>query len=130
MIIEVKRLISKKVYEGKFSFEYTPSQDKILIPLCRFDGDVKVTGGYEIFEDGSVEVTFNVAYRIVGQCSYCLEDAASDISYDFAATFTTDKDNYDDYYYDGYKVDLTTAVNDALLASQPDTLLCKKCVGK
>jgi uncharacterized metal-binding protein YceD (DUF177 family) len=130
MIIEVKKLISRKEYEGEFSYEYNPPQDKMLLPLCSFDGTVKVEGDYIIYEDDSVSVNFKLTYNLKGQCSYCLEDAKKTIVYSTEVLFVPDKQDADNYYYDGNKIDLTTAVDDALLFSQPDVLLCKEgCEG-
>jgi uncharacterized metal-binding protein YceD (DUF177 family) len=126
MIIEVKKLNLRKQYEGNFSFDYTPQQDKVLLPLCSFDGNVKVEGEYVIYEDESVGVKFKITYTLKGQCSYCLEDAQKTIEFLSDVLYVRDKDDADNYYYDGIKIDLTTAVDDALLISQPDVLLCKE----
>jgi uncharacterized metal-binding protein YceD (DUF177 family) len=125
MIIEVKKLIIRKQYEGNFAFTYSPKQESMLLPLCHFDGDVKVEGTYEIYEDDTVGITFTISYTIKGQCSYCLEDAQKLIQFTSDVLFVLDKDDKDNYYYDGKNLDLTSAVEDALLISQPDVLLCK-----
>jgi uncharacterized metal-binding protein YceD (DUF177 family) len=126
MIIEVKKLNARKEYEGTFSFDYTPMQDKVLLPLCSFDGNVKVEGDYIIYEDESVGVKFKITYTLKGQCSYCLEDAQKTVEFESDVLYVRDKEDLDNYYYDGIKIDLTTAVDDALLISQPDVLLCKE----
>ncbi len=127
MIIEVKKLIYRNQYAGNFAFGFSPDQDKILIPLCRIDGEVKVSGDFEIYEDYSVGVNLTVSYNLKGQCSYCLKDAQKEIVYKSEILFVNDKDDADNYYYDGIKIDLATAVNDALLFSQPNVLLCEDC---
>jgi len=130
MIIEIRKLAAKGKYEGDFSFELTTSEDKLLIPMCAFEGTVKVEGRFETYEDDSVGVDFTIKYALVGQCSYCLENARKDVEYSSEVLFVTDKDDNDNYYYDGVKLDLTAAVNDALLFSQPEVLLCKEgCQG-
>lgn len=129
MKLEVKRLNALKKYTGDFSFEVQPAQDSCLIPLCKIDGKVRVDGDYEIYDDDSVGVNFKIAYRITGQCSYCLKDAARDIEQTFEILFVPEEDP-DNYSYDGVSIDLTTAVNDAILFSQPNILLCKEdCTG-
>ena len=129
MKLEVKRLNALKKYTGDFSFEVEPEQDSCLIPLCKIDGSVRVDGNYEIYDDDSVGVNFKVVYRITGQCSYCLKDAARDIEQTFEILFVPEEDP-DNYSYDGVSIDLTTAVNDAILFSQPNILLCKEdCTG-
>lgn len=122
--------MAKAAYTGEISFEYSPSQEYLLLPLCKIEGGVKVTGNYEIFEGDEVEVTFTISYRLKGQCSYCLADAEKEIEYSSTALFVTDKSDYDNYVYDGNRLDLTQAVNDALLISQPNVLLCREdCAG-
>ena len=130
MILEIKKLLARAAYTGEFSFEYQPPQDCILIPMCNIPHGVKVTGSYEIFDDDEVEVSFTVSYLLVGQCSYCLADAQKQIEYSSDVLFVTDKDDADNYVYDGNRLDLSTAVNDALLFSQPKVLLCREdCKG-
>lgn len=126
MIIEVKKLLAHKQYDGNFAFDYIPAQDKLLLPLAKVDGAVKVEGRYEIYEDDSVGVTFTISYRIVGQCSYCLNDAEKVVEFESDVLFVLDKNDFDNYYYDGIKIDLTTAVDDAFVFSQPNVLLCKE----
>ena len=123
--------MSRAAYTGDFSFEEQPPQDSVLLPLCRIEGGVKVTGSYEIFEDDEVEVTLKLCYKLVGQCSYCLADAEKEIEYTSGALlFVTDKDDSDNYVYDGNRLDLSQAVKDSLLFSQPEVLLCKEdCKG-
>lgn len=129
MKIEVKKLNALKKFTGEFVFDYTPPQDVCLIPLCKIDGNVKVNGSYEIYEDDSVGVNLTVKYRISGQCSYCLEKAEKDVVKAFDILFVTD-DGSDNYYYDGISIDLNTAVYDAILFSQPNIILCKEdCTG-
>lgn len=130
MVLEIKKLMARAAYTGEFSFEYQPPQESVLVPLCRIEGGVKVTGEYEIFENDEVEVTLKVSYLLVGSCSYCLADAQKRVEYETDALFVTDKDDCDNYVYDGNRLDLSTAVNDALLFSQPKVLLCKEdCKG-
>ena len=72
-----------------------------------------------------------IRYTLVGQCSYCLADAVKEIEYTSdTLLFVTDKEDGDNYVYDGNRLDLSQAVKDALLFSQPEVLLCKEdCKG-
>lgn len=129
MKLEIKRLNALKKYSGGFEFETEPSADSCLIPLCKIDGKVRVKGEYEIYDDDSVGVNFTVYYRLAGQCSYCLKDAVKNVEKSFEILFVTE-DDPDNYSYDGVSIDLTTAVNDAILFSQPNIILCKEdCTG-
>lgn len=135
MEIEVRKLNARKQCKGSFSFGYAPPADCCLIPLCSVDGEVKVSGSYEIEEDGRVFVDLTVVYTITGKCSYCLSPArkeivfTTEILYDVTEKDVSDSDD-DHYIYDGVKIDLRTAVDDAILISQPNILLCREgCEG-
>lgn len=130
MVLEVKKLIAKKQYVGTFGFECTPPHDKLVLPLAEVDGNLEAQGEYEIYEDDSVGVTLKIRYKLKGQCSYCLEDAEEEITFDSDVLFVTDKDDADNYYYDGARLDLAVAINDAFVFSQPKVLLCKACRGE
>ncbi len=127
MVLEIKRLLAKGEYRGEIEYEFTPSEDNLLIPLCRFDGAVSVSGVYEIQDGDEVEVRLTLSYRLKGQCSYCLGDAERTVKFTTELLFVTDKDDLDNYYYDGVRLDLSKAATDALLLSQPDVLLCGAC---
>ena len=124
MIIEVRKLNALKKYEGVFSFEYDAPKTLIIVPLFDFVGTVKVEGSYVINEDDSVDVSFTIRFRLSGSCSYCLERAEKDIEYSYDALFETTESN-DAYVYNGINLDLTAAINDAILFSQPSIILCK-----
>lgn len=128
MELEVKKLITHGEYTGSFKFEHIPPADICLIPLCKI-GNIKVCGNFEIFDDDSVEINFTVTYLISGQCSYCLEKAEKSVEFQSQVLFVPEKDD-ENYYYDGFKLKLDSAVNDAILISQPNILLCKEdCKG-
>ncbi len=128
MKIEVRKLNAQKKYAGEFNFGYTPAENLCLVPLAELT-DIKVSGSYEIFDDGDVEVTMTVGYKLKGQCSYCLEPAEKEITYTSDVLYVTGRDG-DDYRYDGISIDLEPAVKDAILISQPSVLLCKEgCAG-
>lgn len=129
MEIEVRKLNALKKYEGNFAFDYEPPADMCLIPLCNLEGKVKVEGSYVIYDDDCVGVTLNLTYKIVGKCSYCLNDAQKGIKYEGDILYVTEEDD-ENYIYDGIKINLKTAVDDAILISQPNVLLCREgCTG-
>ena len=122
--------MARAAYVGEVSFVWQPPQDSILIPFCRVEGGVNAVAEYEIFEGGEVEIALKISYELIGQCSYCLADAKKRIEYETDVLYVTDKDDLDNYVYDGNMLDLTAAVNDALLFSQPKVLLGKEdCKG-
>ncbi len=127
MIIEVKKQIALRKYVGDFAYECPVPEGKLILPLSEVTGDIKVSGSYEIYEDDSVGVTLTIEYALKGQCSYCLEDACGKVSYSYEALFVTDKKDADNYYYDGTRLNIQPAVEDAFVFSQPKVLLCEKC---
>ncbi len=129
MEIEVKKLIAAGKYTGDFEFEYIPLTNVSVVPLCKVEGAVRVKGNYDIYKDDSVGVNFTVDYKLSGQCSYCLEPAEKQITFVSDVLFVTENDD-ENYYYDGIKINLKAAVDDAILISQPAILLCKEdCKG-
>ena len=129
MIIDIARQLALKNYRGGFCFEYECPPGLVLLPSARIEGKVKVEGDYEIYEDDSVGVRLKVSYMLVGQCSYCLENASNLVQSEQDVLYLTEDDG-ENYSYNGLKLDLTTAVNDAVLFSQPQVLLCSQdCKG-
>lgn len=129
MKIEVRKLNAQKKYSGDFAFDYEPAVDACLVPLCGIDGKVRVEGNYEIYADDSVSVNFCVKFLIKGQCSYCLKETCKEINKDFEVLFVPENDP-DNYNYDGITINLKTAVDDAILFSQPNVVLCRDdCTG-
>ena len=124
MIIDVARLIALKKFNGGFSFEYDCPADLVILPSARIEGKVKVEGEYEIYEDDSVGVNLKISFLLAGQCSYCLEPATKQVEYETDVLYLPEDDG-ENYSYNGLKINLTTAVNDAVLFSQPQILLCR-----
>lgn len=126
MRIDVKKQIALNKFKGDFQFDYTPPKDICIIPLCEVNGDVKVCGDFEIYDDDSVGVNLKISYKLSGQCSYCLSAAEKRVEFDYEILYVPDKDD-ENYMYDGVKIDLTPAVRDAVVVSQPGVLLCRGC---
>ena len=123
MIIDVRKLNAQKKYMGSMEFDYSAPQELIEIPFVKFASPVKVRFDYELFEDDSLEIRGTVFYRLEGQCSRCLKDAAKEVEGEIDAYFQPFK-NGEDYSYSGGVIDLTQAINEAVMASMPFTLSC------
>ena len=123
MIIDIRKLNAQKKYSGSMEFEYSAPETLIEIPFVKFSAPVKVAFEYELYEDDSLEIRGTVSYRLEGQCSRCLKDAFAEIVGELDAYFEPRKD-YEDYGYTNGVVDLTKAVEDAVMASMPFTLSC------
>ncbi len=129
MISDIRKLNAQKKYSGSMQFEYTASEAFIEIPFVKFAGPIKVSFDYDLYEDDSLEIRGTVAYRLEGQCSRCLKDAAQDVVGELNAYFENRKD-YEDYGYANGMVHLENAVEDAIMASMPFTLSCgEDCKG-
>lgn len=123
MIIDVRKLNAQKKYSGRMEFEYSAPETLIEIPFVKFATPVKIVFDYELYEDDSLEIRGTVSYRLEGQCSRCLQEAAVDVVGELDAYFEARKD-YEDYGYTNGVIDLTKAVEDAIMASMPFSLSC------
>ena len=129
MVIDIRKLNAQKKYFGNMEFEYSAPNTLIEIPFVKFVGPVKVAFEYDLYEDDSFEVRGTVSYRIEGQCSRCLKDAAQDVVGEMNAYFENRKD-FEDYGYTNGIVHLENAVEDAIMASMPYLLSCgEDCEG-
>ena len=123
MVIDIRKLNAQKKYVGKMEFEYSAPEHFIAIPFVKFAAPVKVSFEYELFEEDSLEIYGTVSYKLVGQCSRCLKETAMDVEGELNAYFENRKD-FADYGYVNGMVDLTQAVEDALMASMPYVMNC------
>ena len=123
MVIDIRKLNAQKKYSGTMEFEYSAPETFIEIPFVKFATPVKIEFSYELYEDDSLEIRGTVSYRLEGQCSRCLKDASAEVVGELDAYFEPRKD-YEDYGYTNGVVDLTKAVEDAIMASMPFTISC------
>lgn len=123
MIIDVRKLNAQKKYSGTLEFEYEAPENLIDIPFVKFSSPVKVEAEYELFEDDSLELRGKILYTLGGQCSRCLKETSERVEGELDAYFQPFKDG-EDYAYSGGVIDLTNAVNDAIMSSMPRTLSC------
>ena len=129
IIVDIRKLNAKKSYSGEMEFSYDAPTSLIEIPFVSFEGPVKVRFSYELYEDDSMDIKGNVFYRLEGQCSRCLKESAKDITGELEAYFQPCKD-FEDYGYTNGMVNITKAVEDAIMASMPFTLSCEEeCEG-
>ncbi len=125
VIIDIRKLNATKAYSGKMQFEYLPKDNLLDIPSAQFDGAVQVQFDYELYEDDSLEIKGSIRYRLVGQCARCLRPAFEEVESELNAYFVPFQTE-EDYRYEGGKVDVTEALNDAIVASLPFSLYCKE----
>ena len=123
MIIDIRKLNAQKLYSGHMEFEYSAPETLIEIPYVHFTAPVKISFEYDLYEDDSLEIRGMVSFRLEGQCSRCLKDASVEIEGELDAYFEPRKD-YEDYGYTNGVVDLTKAVEDAIMACMPFSLSC------
>ena len=123
MIVDIRKLNVQKKYSGHMEFAYDAPESLIEIPFTKFSTPVKVEFDYELYEDDSFEIKGKISYELEGQCSRCLKDSAMKVVGELDAYFQCSKE-YEDYGYTNGRVDLTDAVNDAIMTSMPFTLSC------
>ena len=123
MVIDIRKLNAQKKYSGNMEFEYSAPETLIEIPFVKFVGPVKVAFEYDLYEDDSFEIRGTVRYVLTGQCSRCLKDAITAVEGELDAYFQPVKD-CEDYSYSNGIVDLTRAVDDAIMASMPFSISC------
>ena len=129
MIIDIRKLNAQKKYSGSMEFSYTAPEELLDIPFVKFATPITVKFDYELYEDDSLEIRGSISYRLEGQCSRCLQETSQEIEGEIDAYFQPVK-NAEDYTYTNGVVDLTKAVNEAIMASLPFTLSCgEECEG-
>ena len=129
MIIDIRKLNAQKKYSGSMEFSYAAPEELLDIPFVKFATPVAVQFDYELYEDDSLEIRGSISYRLEGQCSRCLKETSQEIEGEIDAYFQPVK-NGEDYTYTNGIVDLTKAVNEAIMASLPFTLSCgEDCEG-
>ena len=123
MRIDIRKLNAQKKYSGSMEFEYSAPETLIEIPFVKFASPVKIIFDYDLYEDDSLEIRGTVAYKLEGQCSRCLKPASVEVEGGIDAYFEARKD-YEDYGYTNGVVDLTKAVEDAVMACMPFSVSC------
>ena len=104
-------------------FEYSAPETFIEIPFVKFAAPVKIVFDYELYEDNSLDIHGKIFYLLEGQCSRCLKDTKMQVEGELNAYFENRKD-YEDYGYTNGIVNITQAVEDAIMASMPFVLSC------
>ncbi|MBE5746747.1 MAG: DUF177 domain-containing protein [Clostridiales bacterium] len=123
MLIDIRKLNAQKKYEGTMEFEYSAPETFIEIPFVKFAAPVKIVFDYELYEDNSLDIRGTISYVLEGQCSRCLKETRTQVEGELNAYFENRKD-YEDYGYTNGIVDITQAVEDAIMASMPFALSC------
>ena len=123
MLIDIRKLNAQKKYEGHMEFEYSAPETFIEIPFVKFAAPIKIEFDYELYEDNSLDIRGSISYLLEGQCSRCLKETKMQVEGDLNAYFENRKD-YEDYGYTNGIVNITQAVEDAIMASMPFTLSC------
>lgn len=123
MIIDILKLKQEPGATKFFSFDYAADNAILGLPDAGFLGDVKVeceatVKGRDLFVD------LSVSYAVVAPCSRCLDSAETSVNYFSSVKFTLFPEE-DAYLYKSGRADLTPAVKEAILLSQPSVIYCK-----
>ena len=122
--IDVLRAQALGKCSGDLAFETQADESLLSIPFVVFSTPVSVAAHYEICEDGKVEITGSVRFRLKGLCSRCMKETEQEISGELEALFLPERENGEDYAYYGGKIKLDEAVRDAVMFALPNSLLC------
>ena len=95
--------------------------DTVLLEDVRAEGELLAT------DDGRVSVRARASATVRTHCSRCLEELTAPVEAELDALFsrTPDPEDPDLYGFEGYSLDLTDAVRDALVLELPMRFLCK-----
>ena len=127
--IDVMRAQALNKLSGDLSFETAADNDLLDIPFVAFASPVFVTVHYVIHDDGKVNVSGTVKFRLKGQCSRCTKEIEQEISGEIDALFVRGGEDGEDYAYTGGKIMLDEAVRDAVMFALPSSFLCnEECV--
>ncbi|MBD5636494.1 MAG: DUF177 domain-containing protein [Clostridia bacterium] len=122
--IDVSRARALGKLSGDLSFEYPADDALIDVPFVAFSSPVSVTAHYEIGEDGKVEVTGTVRFKLKGLCSRCMKEAEHEILGEIDALFIPNGEDGEDYAYTNGRITLDEAVRDAVAFALPNSFLC------
>ncbi|MGN1235653.1 MAG: YceD family protein [Christensenellaceae bacterium] len=123
MIIDVKRCLSHRQYNGEISLEIPVTKEMIGIPYVEAEGPAAVKGTFHILEDDSLEIEAELTYTLFGCCSRCLKETRMQVKYSIHEYFVKE-DNGEDYLLRNNLADLTEVIGDAILTSMPLQVLC------
>lgn len=123
MVIDVMELKRNGSLCGSFCFKFCADPSLLNIPSAKFDGQAEVSGKAEV-SGSDVYVDATLKYAIAGECSRCLAPARVEVIFPFSAKFSLFPEE-DEYLYKSGKVDLTAAVNENIVLSEPFAIYCK-----
>ena len=127
MVIDLLKLKRTGKSSVDFAFNYEVEDNLTDLPNAKID-DVKVIGTLTITDDKTCYVDAEVSYVLTGDCTRCTRPARTEIVTKLEEEFSCLET--EGYSYINDKVDLTKAVKDSIVLSQPDKLLCKEdCKG-
>ncbi len=120
MILDISKAVDGVKYDYSFSEDVDLSlYDKRSIePKTPLEVD-----GYYVVEKDVVSVVGNARVTILTPCDRCLADVTieQDVRYDVVYDKSGDDGTY---IYTGYTIDITDAVNEALIFAFPTQVLC------
>ena len=89
--------------------------------------DVRAEGSFLATDDGRISVKARATAQAHAHCSRCLEEVVAPVEAEVDALYsrTPDPEDPDLYGFEGYSLDLTDAVRDALVLELPMRFICK-----
>lgn len=115
--------------QGTLDFNFEADPALLDIPYTAFASPVHAVLSYDIAEDGCVEVTGEISFRLSGSCSRCLDAAEEEVHFRPRALFvpdTPDEDEGEMAYKNGC-VELGEFMRESVIFALPATIHCTAC---
>lgn len=128
MIIDLRDIKRQGKDTIDFFFECDLDSDLINLPNVTFNGKTKINGTVTLTGEHSALIEGDIEFSLVGDCTGCLENAKRTYVADFSEDFGIGLDN--ESAIKGDRIDLTSVVNETVMANMPFNFLCKDdCLG-
>ncbi len=124
--LNVSRALRSPGQQFAFQVRAELPEMEIFSDNVRFE-EARAEGEYLATDDGRVSVRATARATVRAHCSRCLEEIAAPVEAEIDAVYSRvpDPDDPDLYGFEGYALDLTDAVKDALVLELPMRFICK-----
>ena len=129
IVLDLTSIIANPNKEFAVSVQFAPEDSLVDYPQCGFDGKARFEG-FACFVDSEVELYGKIKFALRGVCDRCCKPTSTEYVVPFDEVFYPSAEEFDDYVYEGSKLDATKAFYDAISLSLPISFLCKEdCKG-
>ena len=124
--LNVSRALRSPGQQYAFQARVELPEMEIFSDNVRFE-DARAEGEFLATEDGRVSVRATARATVLAHCSRCLEEVSTPVEAEIDAVYSRvpDPEDPDLYGFEGFALDLTDAVKDALVLELPMRFICK-----